>query len=310
MGDVVQLLAPKVGDIGNFEVRRALPSARRRMVGPFIFWDEMGPAHFAPGQGLDVRPHPHIGLATVTYLFDGALEHRDTMGVHATIRPGDVNIMAAGSGVVHSERTGADVRAAGHCLHGIQAWIALPEDQQEIDPVFDHQDQADLPAFDRDGARVTLIAGTAYGRTAPTRVFSPTLYLDVSLPAGAHLMLPDEHEERAIYVVDGSVRIDGHVVPARSMGVIPAEAAARMDADQTARVMVLGGAPLGPRHIVWNFVSTDPERVARARDDWRASIAGGWRDTVFRLPDTEQDFIPFPGDSEGPPESTDDCPTS
>ncbi len=310
MGDAVQVLTPKVGDIGNFEVRRALPSVSRRMVGPFIFWDEMGPATFAPGQGLDVRPHPHIGLATVTYLFDGELEHRDTMGVFATVKPGDVNIMAAGSGVVHSERTSPQRRAAGQRLHGIQAWIALPEDQQETDPLFDHQDQADLPVFDQDGARVTLIAGTAYGRSAPTRVFSPTLYLDVSLPAAAHLVLPGEHEERAVYVVEGSVRIDGEPVPNRSMALLPADAIGWMEAVEPSRVMVLGGAPLGRRHITWNFVSTDPERISKARDDWRASIAGGFQDTVFRLPETECDFIPFPGDAEGPPESTEECPTS
>ncbi len=314
MTSPITLLTAKAGDIGHFEVRRVLPSARRRMVGPFIFWDEMGPSDFAPGTGLDVRPHPHIGLATVTYLFQGALEHRDTIGVHQTIRPGDVNIMAAGRGVVHSERTGAAERASGQRLHGIQAWIALPEDRQEDDPVFDHQDAAALPSFEQDGARVTLIAGTAYGRAAPTRVFSPTVYLEATIPAGGRLTLPQEHEERGVYVVEGMVRLCGERLGPSVMGVLDPDAEAVLEAIEPAHVMVLGGAPLGRRHIQWNFVSTDPARIERAKADWRAAIAAGFQNAAFGLPKGESEFIPLPGDSanaqDGPPEHNEDCPTS
>ncbi len=310
MTDAIQMLQPKIGDIGHFEVRRLLPSSRRRMVGPFIFWDEMGPAEFEPGRGLDVRPHPHIGLATVTYLFDGELEHRDTLGVYATIRPGDVNIMAAGAGIVHSERTGADRRASGQRLHGIQAWIALPEEEQESAPLFDHQDKAALPTFAENGAQVTVIAGEAFGRTAPTRVFSPTLYLEVILSEGGQLPLPTGHEERAIYVVDGTVRLGPEAVAPHTMAIVPQGADVTLNADGPARVMVLGGAPLGRRYIAWNFVSTDQARIDKAKADWRASIAGGFKNTPFGMPEGEHEYIPLPEDGEGPPESNEDCPTS
>ncbi len=304
------ILEPKTGDIGDFQVRRVLPSPRRRMVGPFIFWDEMGPAQFAPGKGLDVRPHPHIGLATITYLFDGEIEHRDTLGVIETIRPGDVNVMAAGRGIAHSERTGAELRAAGHRLHGIQAWIALPADLEEMEPRFEHQDADALPRIEQDGVRLTLIAGSGFGHQAPTHVYSPILYADAVMAADSRLDVPADHEERAAYVVEGDVAVSGETVPARTMVVFGAGEMTTLSTRTDARVMLLGGTPLGQRFINWNFVSSTRERIEKARADWRASAQGGFDDTYFALPPGEHEHIPFPGDQDGPPDSDADCPTS
>ncbi len=301
---------PKISDIGDFQVRRALPSSRRRMVGPFIFWDEMGPAVFAPGTGLDVGPHPHIGLATVTYLFEGELMHRDTLGVVAAVRPRDINVMAAGRGIVHSERTGEEPRASGQRLHGIQAWIALPEEVAEAEPCFDHQDAADLPLVERPGATVRVIAGSAYGVTSPALTFSPTLYCEAHLEAGASLSLPDEHEDCALYVVSGDVRLGGEPVAERTMAVLGEGVRPVLMADTPAHVMVLGGAPLGRRYITWNFVASTRERLEKARQDWAQSAAGGFQGTYFALPAGEHEHIPFPDDREGPPASTPDCPTT
>jgi hypothetical protein len=221
MSDAIELvIEPRPRDIGGFEVRRVLPVARRRMVGPFVFFDHLGPAAFAPGTGMDVRPHPHIGLATVTYLFEGEIVHRDSLGIEQPIRPGDVNWMVAGRGIVHSERTGDGPRAAGHDLHGIQTWIALPRADEETEPRFAHHPAADLPEIERDGAVMRLIVGSAFGERAPAVVFSPTFYLDVRAAAGARVAFPEEHPERAVYVVEGSADVDGTAVGAGNMAVL------------------------------------------------------------------------------------------
>ena len=282
------LIEPRLHDLGDgFLVRRLLPFRLRRHVGPFVFFDHIGPADIAPGRGLDVRPHPHIGLATVTYLYEGALGHRDSLGCEQVIRPGDVNWMTAGRGIVHSERTPAAERAAGHRMHGIQTWIALPQAHEEDAPEFLHHDAAALPQAEHDGVRLRVIAGRAFGMESPVRVYAPTLYVDVQLAPGSELVLPTEHEERAIYVVDGRVRIDGEVVPAERMLVCAADGDVRIVADTVARVLLCGGAALdGERFLWWNFVSSSRERIERAKADWLAQRFG-------QVPG-ESEFIPLP----------------
>ncbi len=310
---VERLIDGRKKDLGGFHVARVLPVAQRRLVGPFIFFDEMGPARFEPGKGIDVRPHPHIGLATVTYLFEGEMDHRDSLGVFQTIYPGDVNWMTAGRGIVHSERTGEAARKAGFSLHGIQTWVALPEAAEESEPAFHHHKAAELPAFEEGGARMRLILGSAYGHEAPVKVFSPIFYAHAEAPAGALFPAPEEHEDRAVYVVSGRAMVDGVEVGAGVMAVLNPGEAATIEALEDSRLMLLGGAALpGGRFIEWNFVSSRQERIETAKADWRASAGAGWADTVFRLPDGEHEHIPLPGDPEPgePPKPTKDCPTT
>jgi redox-sensitive bicupin YhaK (pirin superfamily) len=281
---VTRVLEGRPRDLGGFGVRRVLPAPGLQTVGPFIFFDHMGPATFAPGGGVDVRPHPHIGLATVTYLFDGAFMHRDSLGTEQLIRPGDVNWMVAGCGIVHSERTPPEARRApgGARIHGIQTWIALPRAQEEIPPSFEHHPAATLPEIREGGATLRLIAGAAFGRCAPASVFSPMFYLAAELEPGAEVDLPGEYAERAAYFVEGEVAAaDGrHTVG--EMVVFGADEAATIRALGSARVMLLGGAPLeGRREIWWNFVSSSAERIERAKLDWR-----------------EDRFAAVPGDAE------------
>ena len=274
-------------DIGGFSVRRLLPYAKRRMVGPFIFFDHFGPLRFPPGHGLDVRPHPHIGLATVTYLFDGAIVHRDNLPTRQAIRPGDVNWMIAGRGIAHSERTGDEERAAGSALHGIQSWVALPRDREESPPSFRHHPAASLPEIEIRGVRLRVIAGSAFGRTAPVEIFSPTLYVDARMPATAELDLPPEHEERAVYVAEGRITIAGEAQEAGRLVVLAAGTAVAVRAEEASRLMILGGAPLdGERHIWWNFVHSDPTRIERAKADWAEG-------RFPKIPG-ETEFIPLP----------------
>jgi len=292
---IAQKFAGKPKDLGGFEVRRVLPYPRQRMVGPFIFFDQMGPAEFAPGQGIDVRPHPHIGLATVTYLFDGALGHRDSLGEDLVIRPGDVNWMTAGRGVVHSERTPAPERAAGHRMFGIQTWVALPADKEDIAPAFHHHKAETLPVIERDGARFNLILGTAWGQTAPVKVFSPIFYLHGVLPAGSGTDLDIDHAERAIYVVEGEVTLDGEPVAAGEMAVLTPGSAPGLAASKDSRVMLCGGDSLGPRHINWNFVAADRATIEHARKDWSdAALTGFPASGRFTLPPGEDEHIPLP----------------
>ena len=283
----ITLIEPRIHDLGGFNVARVLPHRLARHIGPFVFFDHIGPARFAGGQGIDVRPHPHIGLATVTYLFDGALEHRDNLGSVQTIRPGDVNWMTAGRGIAHSERTPAAERAAGHAMHGIQTWVALPQHAEEVAPSFHHHPARDLPQIDRDGVRLRLIDGTAFGERSPVTTFSDMFYLAAEFSAGSTMPLPPEHVERAVYSTDADLRIGDTEVPASRLAVLPPGENVEIRANAATRVLLLGGAPLdGERHLWWNFVSSSRERIERAKAEWKsgrfAQVAG------------ETEFIPLP----------------
>ena len=294
--DVENVIARRTRDLGGFAVGRVLPYAKRRTVGPFIFFDEMGPAEFAPGAGVDVRPHPHIGLATVTYLFEGEMRHRDSLGVDQTIRPGDVNWMTAGRGVVHSERTDAALRARGHRLHGIQSWIALPEAHEEAPASFHHHARPALPVIDRPGLVLRLIAGRAYGAASPAPAFSDMFYLSADAEPEARIALPSDHQERALYLVAGELSVNGTKIRPGRMLTFAAGSDPKIVAEAPSRVMLLGGAPIGPRLIWWNFVASSAERIEAAKRDWRAAAADGFRDGRFRLPPGESEHIPLPPD--------------
>jgi redox-sensitive bicupin YhaK (pirin superfamily) len=287
-GDVLLVIDPRPRDLGGFTVRRLLPVAGSRMVGPFIFLDHMGPAVMERGSGMDVRPHPHIALATVTYLFEGEIIHRDTLGSERAIHAGDVNWMLAGRGIAHSERSSLEERARGVRLHGIQSWVALPTAHEEDAPAFVHHPAATLPKLERDGAQLTVIAGTAYGAESPVGVLSPTLYVEARLEAGARLTIDDGHPQRAVHVVDGAVRIGERRIGPGVMAVLRPGTGVTVEAEEPARLMLLGGAPLdGDRHIWWNFVSSSKERIERAKDDWRHGRFG-------KVPGDEKEFIPLP----------------
>jgi redox-sensitive bicupin YhaK (pirin superfamily) len=274
-------------DLGGFEVRRILPWGGGRMVGPFIFLDHMGPVDFPPGKGVDVRPHPHIGLATVTYLYEGELVHRDSLGIVQTIRPGDVNWMTAGRGIVHSERTGEDLRASGHRLSGLQSWVALPIEHEEAEPAFFHHAAATLPQIDIDGARLRLIAGTAYGRTSPVRTFSELFYVDAEMHTGARLKIDTDYPQRAVYVAEGEVDIDGEIIAQGTLALIEERKLAVVRARTASRLALLGGEPLErQRHIWWNFVSSSRKRIEHAKGDWA--------ENRFAAVPGETEFIPLP----------------
>ncbi|PTW51213.1 pirin family protein [Rhodovulum kholense] len=288
------LIIPRARDIGGFEVRRALPSPKRQMVGPFIFFDQMGPAEFLTAGGIDVRPHPHIGLGTVTYLYRGEFEHRDSIGSHQMIYPGEVNWMVAGRGVTHSERTSAATRGTRHSLFGIQTWIALPEDREETEPSFEHHGKDALPVIEAGGAEARLILGRAYGAESPVTLPSETFYLDVVLAPGARFPLPDDHEDRGIHVAEGAIEVAGDWFEAGRMMIFrPGDAISVTAGPEGARLMALGGATLkGPRYIWWNFVSSSKDRIAQARADWQAA---DWANGPFHLPPgDEAEFIPIP----------------
>jgi redox-sensitive bicupin YhaK (pirin superfamily) len=288
------LIVPRARDLGNFEVRRALPAPKRQMVGPFIFFDQAGPAEFVTGQGVDVRPHPHIGLATVTYLYRGEFQHRDSLGSKQIILPGAVNWMVAGRGVTHSERTSEATRRAPHSLFGIQTWVALPESKEDVLPSFEHHGKGTLPVIEHDGVNVRLILGRAYGETAPTSVFSQTFYGDATLQAGARLPLPDDHEDRGVYIVDGSVSVaDQEFEAGRMMVFRPRDKITVAAGLRGARLIILGGATLGgPRYIWWNFVASSMERIEAAKEEWRRE---NWGQGMFDLPsDDRAEFIPLP----------------
>lgn len=281
------IISPKERDLGGFSVRRVLPDVNRRTVGPFVFFDHIGPAAFGPGKGIDVRPHPHIGLSTVTYLFEGEIIHRDSLGFVQPIRPGAVNWMNAGRGIVHSERTGEEERAAQTRLHGIQSWVGLPLAMEQIEPGFHHHPAETLPEIEFDGGRLKLIAGTLEGVTSPVESLSPIFYGDATLNAGSGMTLPAALGERAVHVVEGRIRVGGTTVEATRMAVFKDGVDVDLHADEPVRFMVLGGAPLeGARHVWWNFVSSSPERIEQAKDDWRQGRFG----TV----PGEDEFIPLP----------------
>ncbi|MDE1961183.1 MAG: pirin family protein [Xanthomonadaceae bacterium] len=285
--DAILIVEPKVHDLGGFSVRRVLPQLRARRVGPFVFFDHMGPARLTPGQGMDVRPHPHIGLSTVTYLFEGAIEHRDNLGNVQVIRPGDVNWMTAGRGIVHSERMPAAERATGQALHGIQTWVALPRRDEEVAPEFHHHPAASLPAWESNGVRLRLVAGEAFGFRSPVHTFSRLFYVAAEFPAGGSLVVPAEHRERAVYATDAALGVGGVELAVAHMAVLPAGSDVEIRAGQPARVILCGGDPLdGDRHVWWNFVSSSRERIEKAKTDWTAM-------RYAPIPG-ETEFIPLP----------------
>ncbi|HVZ05323.1 pirin family protein [Hyphomicrobium sp.] len=287
---VEDVIIPRARDLGGFEVRRALPSARRQMVGPFIFFDQMGPAQFLSGHGIDVRPHPHIGLATVTYLFDGQIMHRDSLGSALSIKPGEVNLMTAGKGIVHSERTAPDLRASGQNVFGIQSWMALPKAHEESEPVFAHFGVSDLPRFDGEGKRVRLIMGSLYGATSPASFPYDCFYAEAVLAPGAVLPLDPDYDERGVYIASGSIDIAGQTFESGQLLVFKAGDRISILAETNARLMLLGGEPMdGPRFIWWNFVSSSKERIEMAKNEWRQ----GKFDIV---PGDASEFIPLPDD--------------
>ena len=288
------VIVPRARDLGGFEVRRALPAPKRQMVGPFIFFDQMGPAEFVTGQGIDVRPHPHIGLATVTYLYKGKIHHRDSLGTDQWIEPGAVNWMVAGHGITHSERTDGDVRKRPHELFGIQTWVAMPKDREDDPAAFEHAAKDSLPLIEGEGKSVRLILGDAYGEHAPVSTPSEMFYADVLLEAGAGIPLPDNHEDRGVYVLEGTISVGGQSFEAGQMMVFRPGDKLSLHAGPTgARLMLLGGETLeGPRYIWWNFVASSKERIEEAKEAWRAE---DWAHGRFHLPRGDDgEFIPLP----------------
>jgi redox-sensitive bicupin YhaK (pirin superfamily) len=287
------VIIPRARDIGGFEVRRALPTRARQMVGPFIFFDQVGPAEFLTEKGIDVRPHPHIGLGTVTYLYQGEFEHRDSLGTHQMIYPGEVNWMVAGRGVTHSERTSADTRQTHHRLFGIQTWMALPEDKEDMAPDFEHHKKAALPYLNDNGAEARLILGTAYGERSPVKMQSETFYLDVVLQPGAMFPLPEDHEDRGIYVTQGEIEVAGQRFDAGRMMVFrPGDKISVRAGEKGARLMALGGATMTEkRYVWWNFVSSSKDKIQAAKEAWKT---GDWQNGPFRLPPGDDaEFIPI-----------------
>lgn len=285
-GAIKELIEPRSKELGGFSVRRALPSREQQMVGPWIFFDHMGPADFPAGQGINVRPHPHIGICTVTYLFEGEILHRDSLGSLQPIRPGDVNLMVTGRGIVHSERERDEVRSLPHRLHGLQLWLALPKDDEEIDPAFYHYPSTTIPALDLNGVRVRVIMGSAYGAMSPVKTFAETLYVEAHLKPGQRITLPLA-EERAVYVAAGSLKARDMQIPQFAMAVFRDEDGVELEALEESRIAIVGGEKFDRRHIVWNFVSSRPERIEQAKQDWKEG-------RFAKVPGDEQEFIPFP----------------
>ncbi|KQN07172.1 pirin family protein [Sphingomonas sp. Leaf25] len=284
----LQTIAPVTHDLGGFKVHRTLPTRTRTMVGPFIFFDQMGPAELDPGQGIDVRPHPHINLATVTYLFGGAIDHRDSLGTHARIEPGAVNLMTAGHGIVHSERSPDDERAGGPLLSGIQTWLAVPEDKEEIDPAFEHVEAHRLPMVESGGARARVVMGDLWGVSAPTTQYAATIYADIVLDTGGAIPIDADADERALYLTHGDAALDGMTLEPMTLYVLRPGIAATLRSSGGARVMLCGGeAFTTPRHVWWNFVSSRRDRIDQAKADWKA----GRFPTV---PGDSAEFIPIP----------------
>jgi len=286
--DAIELIIqPRDTDLGGFFVRRVLPSARRRMVGPWIFFDHIGPAGFAAGKGINVRPHPHVNLATVTYLFEGEILHRDSLGSLQPIRPGDINLMVAGRGIVHSERERPEVTAVAHKLHGLQLWLALPEADEEIEPAFYHYPGTRIPAVTVGDVPVRVMIGSAYGVTSPVKTFAETIYVEARLQPGQTLLLPDA-EERAVYVASGSLRARDDVIPEHALAVFSPEKSVVLEAVSESRIGIIGGERMSPRFIEWNFVSSRKARIEQAKADWQAQ-------RFPKVPGDAEEFIPLPG---------------
>jgi redox-sensitive bicupin YhaK (pirin superfamily) len=284
----LETIAPVTHDLGDFKVHRTLPSRQRTMVGPFIFVDEFGPARLPPGQGMDVRPHPHINLATVTYLFEGAIEHRDSIGSLAVIEPGAINLMTAGRGIVHSERSPQALRADGPSLYGMQTWLALPDGQEEIAPAFDHVAADGLPLIEDGGARARVLMGTLWGATAATPCHSPTIYADIELGDGGALPIDSETDERAVMLVGGEAELDGAALDAFTLYVLKPGHQAHLSSTGGGRAMLMGGGAFStPRHVFWNFVSSSRDRINQAKEDWKAL-------RFPLIPGDDKEFIPLP----------------
>lgn len=299
MTAVDMIIDARTRDLGDgFKVRRVLPYHKHRMVGPFVFFDHFGPATYAPGEGMDVRPHPHIGLATVTYLFEGAIGHKDTVGSDIVIRPGAVNWMVAGKGIVHSERTPPEERTSGMTIHGIQTWVALPKTHEDCEPSFVHHPADTLPVFDLGGARAQVLAGTAWGHTSPVEFPWGIWYVGIQAPDGASFEIPaDAADERALYVAGGSVDVGGQRLDQGQMAVLTEGEAVDVKASANSHIMLAGGQRMdGERKMDWNLVSSRPEAIEKAKQDWRESAARGWKGTVFELPAGEMEHIPLPDD--------------
>ncbi|ACT60803.1 pirin family protein [Hirschia baltica] len=280
------VITPKTKDLGGFSVRRAIPVIKQRSVGPWIFFDHMGPATFPPGHGVNVRPHPHINLATVTYLFEGEILHRDSLGSLQAIRPGDINLMVAGSGIVHSERERPEREAIRRNLHGLQLWHALPETDEETAPAFYHYPDADIPALIIDGVSIRVMMGSAYGMTSPVKTFAETLYIEANLKAGQSLILPSS-PERALYAVTGDIKIGDTDIQQYDMAILEDKPDTKITSATDARIALIGGEPLGKRHLFWNFASSRKDRLEQAKEDWKNK-----RFPI--VPGDEDEFIPLP----------------
>jgi len=285
---ILKSISPHEKDLGGFSVRRSVPQVGTKSIGPWVFFDHFGPAEFPPGEGINVRPHPHIGLATVSYLFEGEIHHRDSLGSDILIEPGAINLMVAGRGITHSERTREELRAKGYRLHGLQLWHALPEKDEEIDPAFYHTPAKDIPEKQIGQAKVRVMMGQAFGLSSPVKTFSPILYAEADMEAGADLEIPNA-EEVGVYVVKGQAQIDGEDSPLFTMSVLSSEAK-RISAKTNVRLAIIGGTPLGKRYIDWNFVSSHQDRIEKAKEDWRAGR--------FELvPGDNEEFIPLPNET-------------
>ncbi len=283
-------IPPREADIGDLLVRRLLPYMKRRTLGPFIFLDHMGPKHYDAGHGLDVRPHPHIGLATLTYLFDGEILHRDTLGSHQAITPGAVNWMIAGSGIAHSERIDHAERVHANDVHGLQFWIALPKEFEEKSPEFEHYEASKIPVLESPGVRMKVIAGSAFGEHAPVKIHSPLFYVEVHMNAGRHIDLPPQYRERGLYLIDGNIRVGGEDVMPHTLPVFLPDGTVRIEAVTDTHFVLLGGEPLPEKRFIWwNFVSSSQERIEQAKDDWAKGRFGD-------IPGDKNDALPLPPD--------------
>lgn len=296
MNTIDIVITPGERDLGGFSVRRVLPYATHRMVGPFIFFDHMGPAIFPPGHGIDVRPHPHICLATVTYLFEGKISHRDSLGSDQLIEPGAINWMTAGHGIVHSERTPDDLRKTGSKISGIQCWVALPDKYEDTTPSFVHYPSKDIPDFEVDGIKIKLMIGSAFNYSSPVKVYSEMFYFEANIPKNKSLHFDMRERECAVYVVSGSVRIDQQSIEQYSMVVLKKGNALVVEANQDAHIMILGGESVGERFIYWNFVASSQAKIEQAKLDWSKGPSEG---RFSKIPNDQHDFIPLPDDDKG-----------
>lgn len=286
---ITAIIKPDEKDLGGFTIQRYIPLGAHRKVGPFVFFDYIGPANFNPGEGIDVRPHPHIGLSTVTYLFEGEIVHRDNLGYVQTITPGAVNWMTAGRGIAHSERTGDDTRRRGHTLHGIQIWVALPEEKEEVTPYFHHYEEQDLPLIEVNGVMIRIIIGELFGNESPVKTHTPLFYLNVNMPAKSTFVLPDNYPERAIHVVSGGLAVNGYEVNTHEMAVCEESVTMELRTVKDTHLVIFGGEAISDRFLWWNFVSSSRDRIETAKQDWK----NGQFDKI----PGETEFIPLPEDS-------------